>query len=206
MIQYAYQYFGCNTSNVVFISIDLNDNNAACRVFEQTYQNLPGGKFPSASGTEGGGGTVCSTYGIQYYPTVILIEPNKNIVERDIWPIPSGDYLATLIQNHGGIPATCPPAGIKEIKNTTKTGFVNSYPNPANNEFNLMFNVEENSAISFEVYNLLGEKIMELSSNEYANGSYIIQIPVENFANGTYLVNLISNKVKKDICKMVIVK
>ena len=48
--QLAFQYFGCNTSNVVFISMDLGDDNAACRIFEENFQNLPGNKFPSVSG------------------------------------------------------------------------------------------------------------------------------------------------------------
>ncbi len=166
---------------------------------------MPGGKF-SAAGTEGGGVAVKNAYGISAFPTMILIAPNRNIVEQDIWPVANGQYLAGVIENRGGIPATCPPVGINEVNNNAITGFISSYPNPANNQFNLKFNVEESANINFEVLNLLGEKVMEIPSVEYLNGSHTIQIPVENLANGTYFINLLSNNVKKDMCKMVIVK
>jgi hypothetical protein len=205
-VQFAYQYFGCNTSNVVFYSIDTGDNDAACRLFEENYQSLPGNRFPSVSGVEGGGTAVCSAYGINAYPTVILIAPDQNILERDIWPIANGEYLAGVIEGHGGIPASCSPVGLYESQNPVVMGFLNAFPNPVNRIFNLQFNVVDNTEISFEVYNQLGEKVLEKSSVNYSIGSNSVQLPVETLANGTYQVFLLSDKIKKDMCKMVIVK
>jgi hypothetical protein len=205
-VQFAFQYFGCNTSNVVFISMDTGDDNAACRIFEENFQNLPGNKFPSVSGDEGGGTAICNTYGINAYPTVILIAPDKNIVERDIWPIADGEYLASVIESQGGIPADCSAVGIEEMKQNVFTGFSSIFPNPVNNVFNMQIDVVEDAFISFEVYNLLGEKIIEVPSNEYVKGTHTIQLPVENIANGTYLVNLLTDKMQRDVCKMFVVK
>jgi len=44
-------------------------------------------EYPSVSGLDGGGNAVCSNYGITGYPTMILIAPNQDIVEQDMWPI-----------------------------------------------------------------------------------------------------------------------
>ncbi|NOU47751.1 MAG: redoxin domain-containing protein [Bacteroidales bacterium] len=204
-VQFAFQYFGCNTSNVIFIGMDTGDNNAECRLFEENYQNLPGNKFPSISGDEGGGTAVCNTYGINAYPTVILIAPDKNIVERDIWPIADGEYLAGIIEGHGGIPAICSPVGVQEVQDDQLTRYIKSYPNPANNVFNLMFQVGTSASVTFVVENVFGNKVMEISPIGYPLGSYTIQIPVEQLPEGIYMITMLSNMEKMDVCKMVVV-
>ncbi len=72
----------------------------------------------SAPANEGGGVTVSGLYNPEAFPTIILIAPDKSIVEKDMWPastIPGllEDYeiLATEMQdnfsealiNHGSI-------------------------------------------------------------------------------------------------------
>jgi cytochrome oxidase Cu insertion factor (SCO1/SenC/PrrC family) len=201
-VQYAYQYFGCNRSNVVFLSMDTGDDTEACRLFEENYQNLAGEKFPSVSGDDGGGNAVCSAYGILAYPTVILIAPDKTILEQDIWPIADGPYLASIIEGHGGIAYDCSAVGIEEVR----TAFADSYPNPVSDVFKMKFNVSNNESIAFEVYNILGEKIMNIPENSYSRGSYIVPVPVTNLSDGTYLIKIISEGIPKDMCKMFVVK
>lgn len=204
-VQLAFQYFGCNTSNVVFISMDLGDDNAACRIFEENFQNLPGNKFPSVSGDEGGGTAVCNTYGITAYPTVILIAPDKSIVERDIWPIANGEYLASVIEGQGGIPASCSAVGIEEKQSAEFTGFESSFPNPVKSVFNMKINVVHDAAVSFEVFNLLGEKVIELPAREYLKGSFTVQLPVNNLSGGIYQVHILTDGIQSDNCKMLVV-
>lgn len=201
-VQYAFQYFGCNRSNVVFLSMDTGDDNEACRLFEENYQSLEGEKFPSVSGDEGGGNAVCSTYGIGAYPTVILIAPDKTILEQDIWPISDGPYLAGIIEEHGGIASNCSAVGIQEIK----TSFADCYPNPVSDVFKMKFNVANTETISFEVYNLLGEKIKSIPENSYSRGIYIVPVQVADLSEGTYLIKILSDGNPIDVCKMFVIK
>jgi len=166
---------------------------------------LPGRKFSSA-GTEGGGPAVKAAYQISAFPTVILIAPNKNIVERDIWPISNGQYLAGVVQGHGGIPASCPAQDINEINNITSSNIALTYPNPAIDIFTMQINVTENASISFEVMNMIGAKVMEIPAVDYTSGIHKVMIPVSELANGSYMVHMFSNKVKRDMCKMIVVK
>jgi thiol-disulfide isomerase/thioredoxin len=100
----AYTDYGCNTSEVVFISIDNGDSDAEVLQYENSY----GGLLPSVSGNDGGGNTVTSTYGISAWPTVILIAPNQTILEQDIWPVSN---ITTALPNAGLNMAPCDTGG-----------------------------------------------------------------------------------------------
>lgn len=102
-VSFAYEHFGCNSADIIFLGIDLGDTDEEVIAFEETYGVL----YPSASGVEGGGTAVCNTYGIPAYPTIILIAPNHDIVEQDIWPIEDGQYLVDVIEPHGPSAAEC---------------------------------------------------------------------------------------------------
>jgi len=97
MLSEAYELFGCNTADVFVIAVNRGNTNAQCIQFDQTY----GVDFPCISGVEGGGTAINTTYGINAYPTYILIAPNHEIVEQDMWPISSVQTFVTYFQNNG---------------------------------------------------------------------------------------------------------
>ena len=103
MISEAYEYFGCNTSDLFVMSVNTGDTDAECIAFDQTY----GIEFPCISGVEGGGTAINGTYGISAYPTYILIAPDHSIVEQDIWPVSSAQTFITLFESHGIMQAEC---------------------------------------------------------------------------------------------------
>ncbi len=103
MISGAYDYFGCNSADVYILSISDSDNDAACILFDQTY----GIEFPTISGIEGGGAAINNTYGIIAFPTYILIAPNHQIVEQDMWPISSTQTFINYFESHGLEQAPC---------------------------------------------------------------------------------------------------
>lgn len=96
----AYIDYGCNTGEVVFISIDNGDSDAEVLQYENNY----GGLLPSVSGNDGGGNAVTATYGISAWPTVILIAPNHAILEQDIFPVSN---ITTALPNAGLNIAVC---------------------------------------------------------------------------------------------------
>lgn len=103
MLSEAYELFGCNTADVFVIAVNRGNTNAQCIQFDQTY----GVDFPCISGVEGGGTAINTTYGINAYPTYILIAPNHEIVEQDMWPISSVQTFVTYFQNNGLQQAEC---------------------------------------------------------------------------------------------------
>ena len=48
----------------------------------------------------------------------------------------------------------------------------NNYPNPFNPSTNITFSIEENSFVSLDIYNILGEKVKNLISSYYPAGQY----------------------------------
>lgn len=178
-VQGAYEHFGCNSSNVIFLSIDQGDNNSQVTQFDNTY----GIHCPSISGVEGGGTAINSTYGITAFPTVILIAPNKNIIEQDIWPISDAAFLISKITTHGGIPAAC-VNGVNDLKNNK---IISVYPNPANDYIKIDCSSEDLKSLNVQIYNVLGELVFESKSNDL--------IQVKNLNNGSYFVKVFKNEV-----------
>jgi PKD repeat protein len=103
MLCEAYELFGCNTADLFVISVNDGESNAACIAFDQTY----GIEFPCISGIEGGGTAINNTYGIGAYPTYILIAPNHDIVEQDMWPIQNVGTFINYFQSNGLQQAPC---------------------------------------------------------------------------------------------------
>ncbi|MBN2172562.1 MAG: T9SS type A sorting domain-containing protein [Bacteroidales bacterium] len=104
LINEAYVSFGCNAGDVFFIAMDNGDTDAQCIQFDQTF----GVEYPTVSGVEGGGNQVNVDYGISLYPTVILIAPNHDIIEQDIWPIPNAGAVIAPILEAGCQQMECP--------------------------------------------------------------------------------------------------
>jgi len=70
----GYIDFGCNTNDVVFISIDTGSDTQSCFDFEEEY--MPGVYgLPMVSGYDGGGDAAHEAYGITGVPTIVTISP-----------------------------------------------------------------------------------------------------------------------------------
>jgi len=57
--------------------------------------------FPTISGIQGGGTTICNTYGIGAFPTVILMAPDHSIIIQDLWPINNTENIISELEAHG---------------------------------------------------------------------------------------------------------
>lgn len=98
----AYQRLGCNMHDVFFIEVDHGDGVGAI----QNWINNYGVEYPTIVGANGGN-AICSTYQIEYYPTVILIAPDRQIVEQDIYPIPSSQTIVNTLAPYGIAEHSC---------------------------------------------------------------------------------------------------
>lgn len=92
----SYSAFGCNLHDVFYMEISDRDSDAACQNWCQNY----GVEYPTIAGTAGGSG-ICNQYGIGYFPTVILIAPDRSILINDLWPINNTQTVITALENQG---------------------------------------------------------------------------------------------------------
>ncbi|MEZ5059870.1 MAG: TlpA disulfide reductase family protein, partial [Saprospiraceae bacterium] len=77
-VNLAYEKYGCNEADVVFIGIDFDDTNAEVIAYDEEYQI----KYPSISGKEGGGNNVVSAYNVLAFPTFYVIDSTKKIIHE----------------------------------------------------------------------------------------------------------------------------
>ena len=106
MVQ-SYTSMGCNMHDVFYMEVDHGDSQASCLTWVNNY----GVEYPTIAGADGGT-SICSQYGIGYYPTVILIAPNHQIVIQDLWPISNAQSVVTALGNQGVQPHDCNPVVI----------------------------------------------------------------------------------------------
>lgn len=112
----SYYAFGCNMHDVYYIEVSTSDGDAACQNWVANY----GVEYPTIS-TAGGGHDICTMYSISYYPTVILIAPDRSIVIQDLWPIDDAPTVISALENHGIQQHDCNPAPIGEVVFSTDT-------------------------------------------------------------------------------------
>lgn len=101
-ISASFEHFGCNYSNVIYLGINWGSDNETVRQFDEMW----GAHYPSVSGLQGGGNGVVELYEVQSYPTVILIAPDRSILNNHIWP-PDQLTLNSEVSAAGGVSMIC---------------------------------------------------------------------------------------------------
>ncbi|HAI40712.1 MAG TPA: hypothetical protein DCM40_22750 [Maribacter sp.] len=82
------------------MTIELEGTNSQCQDFDNNYGG--GHEVPYLCNAS----SIHNDYGIQAFPTIILINPNGVIVEQDIWPFDT-NIMASTLASHGLNPSTC---------------------------------------------------------------------------------------------------
>lgn len=182
----AFLNFGANSpyADIFFVSINRDDNNAVFHTWESTYMSATGPYPLGISGTQGsstaGPQSFSSTYGVSAYPTMILIAPNKNIVEQDMWPISTAADFTTYFGNHGITPN---PAGIQQLNANESS--VSLYHVPAGNELNISSN--GNVMKSIRIMDLAGNVVY---TENLAQAIMMKSIDLSSFASGMYITEV----------------
>ena len=70
---------------------------------------------------------------------------------------------------------------------------INLYPNPISNLARIDFNLPQQKNIDLELYNIKGQKVINLYSDTGNSGRNVINIDMSGISNGIYLLNLKSN-------------
>jgi len=83
-VKSLYEDYGCNEGDLFFLSVDDVGSDQLCENFETSCGSQDGA--PMASGAMGGGAAVHNMYSPAFVPTLVLIAPDRSIVDNDIWP------------------------------------------------------------------------------------------------------------------------
>jgi thiol-disulfide isomerase/thioredoxin len=184
-----HEKYGCNAGDIVMISIDSGDDDAAVLSFETTYSMSTGfNPAPAASGTEGGGNAVVADFGIVAYPTYCIIGADMKLKNGDVWPVSSMADFETALTAAGLTPTEMACAANVE-ENLASLNNVSVYPNPATTSANISVNLEETSEVTVNVYNMVGAVVLSETFNG-SNGANMFTLNTNSLDNGQYIVNI----------------
>lgn len=182
-LQAAYEEFGCNDGNVFFMGIDKGNTNEDVIYFDETY----GIEYPGVSGQDGGGNEVHLTYEIQATPSIVIIQPNRAIEVKQVWP-PNYNNVTDSIASAGGIQQSCTTTDIDliQVEEMLTIG-----PNPVKDIAYLRFNMQREREIEIHIFNLTGGKVMEFRPAIYGAGKHLIKADFTNEPGGFYFVQAV---------------
>jgi len=85
-----------------------------------------------------------------------------------------------------------------------------NYPNPFNPSTTIEFNLAEDSKVSLEIFNTLGEEVAKLVNENMVRGNKIIKYDASDLSSGVYLYKLTARSTRGDIFtsvkKMILIK
>jgi peroxiredoxin len=194
----AYNDFGCNNGNVIVLGINWGSNNANVHAFDSIY----GAFYPAISGTQGGGNHVVDSFQILSYPTVILIAPDRQIVEQYIWP-PSKLVLDSIISAHGGLVQAC-NVGLDMYPGQQASSSLMVWPNPASGKLNIRVNASPGAEIS--IFSCRGILLKQMKNVGYRAKEIWQPDEIEGLQSGLYLVVLKEDGIIVATSKLVIKK
>jgi peroxiredoxin len=169
--QQAFEAFGCNSSNVFFMSIDQGHTNEEVQDFKALH-NLT---MPAASGLEGNGNFAWEVFEVVGAPSFVLVGTDTLIIEDQIWP-PEADNLIAKITDAGGVQVTCPTP----VETTAAPSLVKVYPNPAKERIVIEGIAPQHATIA--LWTPDGKKIAswyqqnEIALKDIAAGLYILTV------------------------------
>jgi len=190
--QVAYENFGMNQADVVFLGVNYNGNNYQVAQFADIY----GLNLPLSSGLEGGGNEAFESFEVVSYPTVIVITPDYQLVENYIWE-PTTENISNAVVNAGGtlVGLTANP--------DYKTNTVIIAPNPVVDVASISFALKNPQTIQLQISDLTGRILVDKTviGNQ---GENELKIDTDNLADGTYIVSLVTESNDLFTTKMVV--
>ena len=99
----SYRVFGCNAYDVFYMELTPNAHDDAARTWTEQY----GVEYPTIS-RDGGANDFVQAIPVGWYPTVMLINPNHEIVIRDLYPIINTQSIVDALEGEGIEQHECP--------------------------------------------------------------------------------------------------
>lgn len=176
--QACYEKFGFNQGNVYFMGLNWGGDNNEVIEFDSVF----GLTFPSVSGNQGGANLVYEAYNIQSYPSIVVITPDHQIFEQQVW-VPDEANITQAVLNAGGL-----FVGVEH--QAEKLDNIRIYPQPARDFIRVSLNVATGSNLTFNLYQLTGKMIstQHYRCNEAGENQFNFQLP--DVKNGIYILKI----------------
>ena len=189
LMEPVYQEWGAGTGDVQFISLTSEPADTDPIVIE--FEERHGTTWPAASADGGGPAAqqpyTTGEYGQFFgYPTLVIISPDRS-VQFDAWGNDLSetiDILNEWITNTG---AEKPLTAITDLENVESFSIT---PNPVSNTALLTIELNALSQTNVQIYNTLGQPVMDLYSGSLSSGIQNIEFNSANLASGTYYVRV----------------
>jgi thiol-disulfide isomerase/thioredoxin len=174
-----YTKYGCNQGDVFVLGIESDPNSTLANL--QSFKNsagLPESSFPNVLGSQGGSG-VRTQYGIAAFPTIVLIGPDKKMINNDIWPISGVATLENAFPAGAITEMSCSTASVDQ---SAIEANLSLYPNPVNDVLNIQIEYIQNVSI----YDATGKVVFTSAYNNIDQ----LELDVRDFDNGLYIITV----------------
>lgn len=171
-----YETYGFNQEHTFMLSLSPVDNNTTIHEFENLYS---GGFEPCpAAGTEGNAPPAINNFGVNAYPTYIIIGPDNRLEVSDIWPVTGMASFENAF-----------PQGLKDLLLSTHDVVAqNSFtvaPTVSNGNFDIVLKKDVQSEIS--IYDMTGKRVY---SNNYNSKNINLNVKLNA---GVFILNVKSD-------------
>lgn len=195
-VNMAYIHFGCNTGDLIVLGINWGSTNTLVAQYHQAN----GLSFPALSGFEGYGNEITELYQIPSFISVILIAPNRQIVQQYIYP-PSFEALKNIISSYGINQSPCLVGTEPQIV-SEKNNF-RIYPNPASSHINIFGNLGTPDQFSATLYDVAGRLVRCFDQN-FSSTSGAAILNTKGIAPGHYVLQVINKDGFRNASKLII--
>lgn len=165
------------------------------------FDSVAGVTYPQSSGNEGGGNLVHQLYNVQGTPSIVVIAPDRLILQQNIYP-PSTTNITAALLSAGALQQPC-TTGLEADNNDKKFSL---YPNPVKNYAEVNFQLTRSRNIAVKVYNLTGQIITQIEPFHFMPGLHRQKIDMSDKPNGFYFVQILENNKVIETKKMILNK
>jgi hypothetical protein len=152
-------------------------------------EKTPSGTVKSSSSSNSGGGFSFSNLNDGDY-TIFVDIPGLNMTGSYNFTI-SGGTSASGFDFKVGFDSIHPTGSITSIQPIIiNKGFVSAYPNPFSTNTTIEVEMIENNNVEINVFNILGERIVELVNEKLNTGTHTFNFSAESYAKGIYFAKI----------------
>lgn len=178
-VNLAFEKYGCNTADVIFIALDWGDSDAEVIAYDEEF----GIQYPSISGVDGGANAIINDYNVSSFPTFYVIDSTKKIID-EIDP-PTLQVFDFRFGIHGISPAECAVTSLSDLNARNQ---LRLFPNPVSfSDLDVEFPDSLSGKATLEVFNVYGKTVSNIPVNLSGN---LLQISTDQLSPGTYFIKI----------------
>lgn len=178
-IQEFYTKYGCNQGDVFVLGIECDPSaTTAMRNSFKSSAGLPTNSFPIVMGNKQGA-DVKSQFGVAAHPTVIIIGPDRKMMNNDVYPISGVASIESAFPSGSINVKSC---GVASSEQNAIQANLHVYPNPVADVLNVKIEYIQNVSI----YDASGKTIFTSAYNNIDQ----LELDVRDFDNGLYIISV----------------